>query len=356
MAELTILLYYLFNLVFLWTFGLLLTIKSVKKRFDNVAYFGIAILINGFFFFSKFFYNLLDIQAGKVSIPEIPYVLSIIPGIIFIKKTFHANKNRPIVILVWIIYAVSAVASISSGFMEELTTDGMAFKTVRYFADDLVVYPVVFTWNIVNGIRAYMQNATTTTRFVRLRFVYFALGNVTVITTGILDFLSGIVLPELYGIYAPFSVFCAIFYGLFMYLTWFPPAVLNKGAIDAIPRMVPAPLGTGASVGRSGSAHEAGSTVDLSQKMRVIEHFGTILSRKIGKSPAACSGLLLVCIEDHLGKDSVFRMGIKDLEAVISDVLPGRLDMLGVASVKDAVAALKEELTTNVSLLTMSMF
>jgi hypothetical protein len=356
MAELAILLYYLFNLVFLWSFGLLLTVKSVKKRFDNVAYFGIAIIINGFFFFSKFFYNLLDIQAGKVSIPEIPYVLSIIPGIIFIKKTFHANKNRPIVILVWIIYAVSAVASISSGFMEELTTDNMVFRIVRYSADDLVVYPVVFTWNIVNGIRAYKQNATTTTRFVRLRFVYFALGHLAGIVTGVLDFLSGIVLPELYDIYAPFSVFCAVFYGLFMYLTWFPPAVLNKGAVDAIPRMAPAPLETGASAGKPGSAHEAGSTVDLSQKMRVIEHFGTILSRKIGKSPAACSGLLLVCIEDHLGKDSVFRMGIKDLEAVISNVLPGRLNTLGVAGAKEAVAALKEELSANVSLLTMSMF
>jgi hypothetical protein len=356
MADLAILLYYLFNLVFLWSFGLLLAIKSVKKKFNNVVFFGIAIIVNGFFFASKLFYILLDIQAGKVGIPEIPFILSLVPGIIFIKKTFYANKNRPVVVLVWIIYAVSAAISIFSGFMEELAPDGMPFKTVRYFMDDLVVYPLVFTWNIVNGIRAYMQNAKTTTRFVRLRFIYFALGHVAGIASGVLDYLSGILNPWLYDLYANVSVFCAVFYGLFMYLTWFPPARLNNGIINANPGMAIEPLKAGVPAEITPTVQESGSVSGLLQKMRVIEHFGTILARHIGKSPAACSGLLLTCLEDRLGKDSVFRMGINDLEAVFSDVLPGRLNMLGVVGAKDAIAALKDELSTNVSLLTMSMF
>jgi hypothetical protein len=257
---------------------------------------------------------------------------------------------------VWAIYVVSAIVSIASGIMEELRPDGIAFKTARYFADDLVVYPLVFTWNIVNGIRAYMQNVKTTTRFVRLRFVYFAMGHVTGIVSGVLDYLSGIVNPWFYDVYAPVSVVCAVVYGLFMYLTWFPPAVLNRGAFHQIPRTEIEPLNTAAPMEKPSIAQGTGSATGLLQKMRVIEHFGTILARQIGKSPAACSGLLLTCIEDRLGKDSVFRMGINDLEEVISNALPSRLNMLGVVNAKDAVAALKEELAANVSFLTMSMF
>ncbi|MEX2684478.1 MAG: hypothetical protein Q6373_023105 [Candidatus Sigynarchaeota archaeon] len=330
--------------------------KSVKKKFSNVIYFGIAIIVNSFFFASKLLYILLDIQAGMVVIPEIPFILSLVPGIIFIKKTFYADKNMPIVLLVWVIYAVSAIVSITSGFLEEFTRGDMAFKTARYIADDLVVYPVIFSWNIVNGIREYKRNLKSATRFVRSRFIYFALGHGSGIVSGFFDFLSGIVSPFFYSFYAPLSVFCAVFYGLFMYLTWFPPALLKKEKIDEIPGIAFLQNKSNFSEEMVGPEQVTGSVSNLAQKMQAIEYLGAILARHINKSPAACSGLILTCVEDQFGQGSVYRMDIKQIEAIISDILPRRLGMLGVSRVDEAIAALRSTLKNNLSLLTMMLF
>lgn len=356
MAELAILLYYLFNLAFLWSFGSLLTVKSIKRKFDNVTFFGFAFLINALFFAIRFIYSVFEIQAGKVFVSEIAYVASFLPGIIFLKKTFYAKKKSAIVLVIATIYTMAASLSILASAMEEAGLEVVAFRMARYIMDDLVISPLIFTWSIVNGIQAYLQNANITTRFVRLRFVYFALGHAAVIVVSILDFFSGIVHPALYDIYAPVSVIGAVLYGLFMYLTWFPPTWLYKGTLELVPRTPIASTEGSVRPESSIGVQAIGSTAGRSQKMRVIEHFGKILSQFIGKNPSACSGLILICIEELLGPDSAFRMEIKDLRTVLSDGLPKKLDMLGVPGAKEAVVAMQQELATNVSLMTMSMF
>ena len=340
--------------MFLCIFGLVLALKAIKKKFNNVFYFGLAILLNATFFGLKFFLNLFDVQSYKYGLPEIPFVLSLLPGIVFVKKTFYAGKNRPIIVIISIIYSFLAITSITLGALEDSPSPDPFFRIWRYIIDDIIVYPLVFTWNIVNGIREYKKTSKKLHGFGTPRFIFFSIGHAFGIASGIMDFISGILNPEFYEFYVIFSVVCAASYGIFMYITWFPPAALNRQLQSRVTVL-------GGNIGKTGPTDAKTGTVSGQSaatitNMRVLEYFGDVLSKIIGKSHAACSGLILLAVESQLGEDTVNRLTIKDLETVIGGELKNRLEKLGIPNATDAIAALKQELTTNLSLLTMMMF
>jgi hypothetical protein len=90
--------------------------------------------------------------------------------------------------------------------------------------------------------------------------------------------------------------------------------------------------------------------------MHVIEHFGKILASLIRKSPSACCGLLLLSIENQIGDGAISRMTIIDLEDVIKGELRTKLQALGVLHPEKIVERLVDEIATNISLFTMTMF
>jgi membrane associated rhomboid family serine protease len=336
MADLPTLLYYAGNMAFLCSFGLLLSARAVKKKFTNVFYFGIAILTNGGYYVINTLYSLLGISTLIFGLSELCVVLSFLPEIIFIKKTFYAGRNHPAIIATSIIYAVFGAISVLSGFLNDLDGGNPAFRVARYAIDDLVLFTMILTWNMVMGFRAYQRNARDANKAVRRRFLFFSYGQAFVIASSIIDFITAILASGSYDVYAPISLACAVLYAIFMYMTWFPRTRLASTVEASFP------------------------TIDGNQQktvnMHVIEHFGKIIAALIGKTPSACSGLLLLSLESHLGEGGISRMTIKDLEDVIGGELRSRLQTLGIADPAKIVARLKEEIVSNISLFTMTMF
>ena len=358
MTSIALVIYYLIYLSFMFTFGSFLAAKAIKKRFINVLYFAIAFLVNGCFFALKFANAIATFTFFQNGVSEAVYLATLLPGIVFIKKSFYAGKKSPlIVILAWILYIVCAAISIIAGFLNDLDQTNNIFKITRYIIDDLVIFPLIFTWNAVNGLRAYKRPASFSSRITRLRFVFFAAGNIAAVVSYVLDYVSGIPFPELLTFYLPVSVSCASLYGILMYITWFPPARMAM-AVQYSGRILRSTSPTAEDRAQRSRFQEAvaGQTLARATTMAVIEHFGNILAATIGQSPAACSGLLLTTIESDLGPDAMFHLSIHDLEHVIGTSLKARLEALGVENLALAIDTLHQELEANTSSLTWAMF
>jgi len=357
MDEIPNLIFHMINLAFLSMFGTVLAIKAVKKHFINVLYFSIAILIYGGFFAVKIISSNTNLLFYQIGISESVYLASLVPGIIFIKKSFYAERRRPpMVIFSTIMYVICAIISIIAGFGNDLDPANKEFMFIRYFIDDLVIFPLIFTWNVVNGLLAYNRPASFSSRIASLRFIFFAVSNIAAVASYILDYVSAFVIPELLALYFSFSIGCVFLYGIFMYITWFPPARMTLAIQDPERRLQTGTIATDATKQAPLQGPVMEQTLARATSMAVIEHFGNILATTIGQSPAACSGLLLTTIENELGADALFHMSIHDLEHVIGKSLQSRLEALGVTDSTLAIEMLKKELAANTSLLTLAMF
>jgi len=77
--------------------------------------------------------------------------------------------------------------------------------------------------------------------------------------------------------------------------------------------------------------------------MDVIQHFGDVLSEKIGKPPIACRGLIRFCLKDELG--TAENPSFDDTLKAFNNSLKNRLENVGITNagsiVKDMISELK---------------
>ena len=85
--------------------------------------------------------------------------------------------------------------------------------------------------------------------------------------------------------------------------------------------------------------------------MDVIQHFGDILSQKIGKPPIACRGLIRFCLKDELG--TAENPSFDDTLKAFNNKLKDRLANVGVNNASSIVAEMVRELKHIQSVFTM---
>ena len=85
--------------------------------------------------------------------------------------------------------------------------------------------------------------------------------------------------------------------------------------------------------------------------MDVIQHFGDLLSQKIGKPPVACRGLIRFCLKDELG--TAENPSFDDTLKAFNNKLKDRLANVGVDNAGSIVAEIVKELKHIQSVFTM---
>ena len=87
--------------------------------------------------------------------------------------------------------------------------------------------------------------------------------------------------------------------------------------------------------------------------MKMINYFGDILAKEIGKSEMACRGLLRFAIQDKFGE---FRGNIEynDLVEIFKIHLKSRLEKIKVKEFDQTIQVLVGDLQKNQSLITMT--
>jgi len=85
--------------------------------------------------------------------------------------------------------------------------------------------------------------------------------------------------------------------------------------------------------------------------MDVIQHFGDVLSEKIGKPPIACRGLIRFCLKDELG--TAENPSFDDTLKAFNNKLKDRLANVGVNNASSIVAEMVKELKHIQSVFTM---
>ena len=85
--------------------------------------------------------------------------------------------------------------------------------------------------------------------------------------------------------------------------------------------------------------------------MDVIQHFGEVLSQKIGKPPIACRGLIRFCLKDEVG--TADNPSFEDTLKAFNNQLKARLDNVGVNNASSIVQEMVSELKHIQSVFTM---
>ncbi len=87
--------------------------------------------------------------------------------------------------------------------------------------------------------------------------------------------------------------------------------------------------------------------------MNLIEFFGNLLAKKIGKTEQVGRGLILYAVQDEVGKTDVININV--LTQTFKNSLKSRLEKVGVTNIDQVCNGMVKELIKNQSLLTMGI-
>jgi hypothetical protein len=97
------------------------------------------------------------------------------------------------------------------------------------------------------------------------------------------------------------------------------------------------------------STPERGKILDKDELLKTIEFIGDTLATSLGKSPYACKGLFILCIEAELGNDGLYLVRKDDVGKAIHGSLKDRLALLNIADVEHIITDLASRVASHLT-------
>lgn len=212
----------------------------------------------------------------------------------FVQATFHRDRRSPYRILLvacLLLYTYSSVARVATQVLSP--PPDPSFLYTSYLVDILIVQMLCFGWFLVECVRAHRAltaGGSGIEPWVKARYVVLCISCGLAIMTAIPPILHETQASfQAEGTWMLVMAVTNLLFSLATLLAWFMPgwfkALVNTRA-GARPSLVLA-----------GGTVLAGDKIAGTLLFSIIDHLGNVLAPRIGKSPSAAKGLLLVSIE-----------------------------------------------------------
>jgi hypothetical protein len=325
--------------------GVYLIYRARNTRFHS------AILLSLFFFCTAAYYG--ELVAREAGIP-IPFAIegATIEGFVFTElffliKAFFTSYTALFKRLLLFCILLAAVDIIFSIY-RDIPKDAVIGRIGWTLANDIQIL-VLSTWQISIGMTFYLRYRKEITLITAKRR-YLLLGmsglvSVAIVPIDAVGTFLAVFLGVDYDYFLLFIVFLILLFVILNFLIWVKPEQLQPS--------IPVAMESTAAQASPGAPPNSKKEYRV---MDIVNYLGDQISVRVGKSPDAIKGLLVIALERELGPSYFRTVSIDEFKAVLTGTFARDVKDQHIEGIEAILGEITKELDKDPSLLMMTLF